>query len=104
MSIVDFDLYNNFPSAVLILDNTGKVVFKNVHFIKTFGKIKNFEKFSNYFSFDICVLDSDDLLRSTPIHFAINSSTFEILFVVTECFCFSFFSRILFPYNVEVVF
>lgn len=73
MSIVDFDLYNNFPSAVLILDNTGKVVFKNVHFIKTFGKIKNFEKFSNYFSFDICVLDSDDLLRSTPIHFAINS-------------------------------
>lgn len=73
MSIVDFDLYNNFPSAVLILDSSRKIVFKNIHFTKTFGKIKNFEKFSNYFSFDICLLDSDDLLRSTPINFAINS-------------------------------
>ena len=73
MSIIDFSLYNNFPVSVLILDSSGKIVFKNTQFLKNFGNIKNLEKFSNYFSFDICVLDSDDLFRSNPINFALNS-------------------------------
>ena len=73
MGIVDFSLYNNFPSAVLVFDGGGKIVFKNIHFVKTFGKIKSLEKFSNNFSFDICVLDSDDLLRSNPIRYALDS-------------------------------
>lgn len=69
----DFSLYNNFSTAVLILDSDNKVVFKNIQFIKNFGSIKNLEKFSNYFSFDICVLDSDNLLSSNPVNFAIDS-------------------------------
>lgn len=73
MSIADFKLYNNFSTAVLILDSTNKIVFKNIQFVKNFGNIKNLEKFSNYFSFDICVLDSEDLLRSNPINYAIDS-------------------------------
>lgn len=73
MSIADFKLYNNFSTAVLILDSSNKIVFKNVQFVKSFGSIKNIEKFSNYFSFDICVLDSDDLLSSNPINYAIDS-------------------------------
>ena len=73
MGIVDFSLYNNFPSAVLVFDSTGKIVFKNIHFVKLFGKIKNLEKFANNFSFDVCVLDSDELLRANPIRFALDS-------------------------------
>lgn len=73
MNISDFNLYNNFSTAVLILDSSDKVVFKNIQFIKNFGNIKNLEKFSNYFSFDICVLDSNDLLSSNPINYAIAS-------------------------------
>ena len=69
----DFSLYNNFYTAILLLDSSRKVVFKNTAFVKNFGNIKNFERFSNYFSFDICVLDSDNLLASNPVNFAIHS-------------------------------
>ena len=73
MSAADFSLYNNFFTPVLVLDNTNRIVFKNIQFTKIFGSIKNLEKFSKYFSFDICVLDSDDILRSNPINYAIDS-------------------------------
>ncbi len=84
MSSVDFSLYNNFSPAVLVLDNTGKIVFKNIQFIKSFGNIKNLEKFSNYFSFDICVLDSENILNSTPINFAIDSKETFIAYTVYQ--------------------
>lgn len=74
MTAMDFSLYNNFMTAVLILDNSNRVAFKNVQFVKNFGNIKNLEKFSNYFSFDICVLDSETLFNSSPINFAIDSN------------------------------
>ena len=73
MSVADFSLYNNFFTPVLILDGTGKIAFKNIQFTKIFGGIKNLEKFSKYFSFDICVLDSEDILLSNPINYAIDS-------------------------------
>lgn len=73
MSSKDFNLYNNFSTAVMILDSVGRIVFKNIQFVKNFGCIKNLEKFSNYFSFDICVLDSENLLNSNPINFAVDS-------------------------------
>ncbi|MBS4760097.1 MAG: GAF domain-containing sensor histidine kinase [Clostridium sp.] len=69
----DFSFYNNFSTAVLILDSSFKIVFKNFSFLKSFGSVKNFEKFSNYFSFDICMLDSDNLLNANPVSFAIDS-------------------------------
>ena len=73
MPDTDFSLYNNFFNSVLILNSDNKIVFKNIAFIKNFGNVKNLEKFSNYFSFDICVLDSDDILNSNPLNYAIDS-------------------------------
>lgn len=73
MPDTDFSLYNNFNTAVLILDSSKKIVFRNLQFVKSFGSIKNFDKFSNYFSFDICVLDSENLLNANPVNFAIDS-------------------------------
>ena len=73
MPCTDFSLYNNFFSAILILDSKQKIVFRNIVFVKTFGNIKNPEKFSNCFSCDVCVLDSDNLLDATPLNFAIHS-------------------------------
>ena len=69
----NFSIYNNFMSPVLVLDKDNKIVFKNILFVKNFGNIKNLERFSNNFSFDICVLDSDDLMEATPINYAIES-------------------------------
>ncbi len=73
MSGVDFSLYNNFCTAILILDSKQRILFKNPAFVKTFGNVKNLEKFANYFSFDVCVLDSDKLLSSNPVNFAVYS-------------------------------
>ncbi len=72
-SVIDFSLYNNFETAILILDSRKRIVFKNLSFLKNFGNIKNLEKFGNYFSFDICMLDSDNLMEANPVSFAVDS-------------------------------
>ena len=69
----DFSLYNNFAVAVLILDTDNRIVFKNMSFVKSFGSVKNLEKFSKYFSFDICMLDSENILNANPVTFAVES-------------------------------
>lgn len=73
MKEIDFSLYNNFATAVLVLDSMNRIVFKNIVFIKNFGNIKNLEKFSNYFNFDICMLDSENIINANPISFALVS-------------------------------
>ena len=74
MPDTDFSLYNNFDAAILILDGSNKIVFKNRSFVKNFGNIKNLGKFGNYFSFDICMLDSDNLMEANPVNFAVESN------------------------------
>lgn len=69
----DFILYNNFSSPILILNTEKKIVFKNTSFSKNFGNIKNIERFANNFSFDICILDTENLMNANPINFAITS-------------------------------
>ena len=69
----DFSLYNNFFTAVMILDESKRIVFRNFQFLKSFGAVKNLEKFANYFNFDICVLDSENILRANPVTFALMS-------------------------------
>lgn len=69
----DFSLYNNFSTPVMVLDDLQRIVFRNFQFTKSFGVVKNFEKFSNYFNFDICVLDSENLLNANPVTFALMS-------------------------------
>ncbi len=74
MLSTDFSLYNNFATAVMVLDGSRRIVFLNHSFLRSFGNVKNLEKFSNYFNFDICILDSENLLSANPINFAIDSS------------------------------
>ena len=73
MPDIDFSIYNNFDTAILILDSSKKIVYKNQSFIKNFGGVKNLEKFGNYFSFDICMLDSDNLMEANPVTYAVDS-------------------------------
>lgn len=69
----DFSLYNNFNTAVLVVDLTGKIVYKNIPFVRLFGNVKNLAKFVNYFNFDICILNPENILEANPISFAMNS-------------------------------
>lgn len=73
MKELDFSLYNNFFTAVMVLDDAQRIVFRNFQFEKSFGTVKNLEKFANYFNFDICVLDSENLLNANPVAFALAS-------------------------------
>ena len=73
VNLTKFEFINNFAEAAIVLDSTGKVVFKNFRFIKIFGNIKNLERFANYFNFDICLLDTDNIQKANPISFAVSS-------------------------------
>lgn len=74
VNLTKFEFINNFAEAAIVLDSTGKVVFKNFRFIKIFGNIKNLERFANYFNFDICLLDTDNIQKANPISFAVSST------------------------------
>ncbi len=69
----DFSLYNNFFTPIMVIDDSQRIVFRNFQFVKSFGAVKNLEKFANYFSFDICVLDSENILCANPVTFALSS-------------------------------
>ena len=73
VNLTKFEFINNFAEAAIVLDSTGKVIFKNFRFIKIFGNIKNLERFANYFNFDICLLDTDNIQKANPISFAVSS-------------------------------
>jgi len=72
-NVQNLDIYNNFMTPILILDMENKIVFKNTLFCKIFGNIKNLDHFAKYFSFDICVLDSENLIDANPINYALLS-------------------------------
>ena len=74
VSLNNFEFLNNFSDAAIAVDSTGRVLFKNYRFLKIFGNIKNLEKFSNYFNFDICLLDTDNIQNSNPISFALSAN------------------------------
>ena len=74
VNLAKFEFFNNFSAAVLVVDLSGKIVFRNFQFTKTFGNIKNLERFANYFNFDICLLDTDNIQKANPISFALSSA------------------------------
>ena len=69
----DFNFYNNLATSILVLNTDNKIVFKNHSFTKNFGKIKNLNRFANNFLFDVCMLNSENLMDSNPINFALSS-------------------------------
>ena len=68
-----FDIFNQFRDAVLIVNKSGDVVYKNYTFKRWFKDFVDLKKFSHNMNFDICPLNSENLENYSPIWHALNS-------------------------------
>ena len=66
-------IYKILDVPVIIVTKDLKINYINPCFASAFGKIKSFEKFVHKFSFDVCILDNDNLTEYNPILEAVNS-------------------------------
>ena len=65
--------FDNQTTPVIVLDYNKEVIYTNNSFKRTFGVIKNLERFASRFFFDICLLNSENIGSQNPITFAIES-------------------------------
>ena len=65
--------FDNQTTPVLVLDYNREIVYTNNSFNRTFGAIKNLERFATRFFFDICLLNSENIGKQNPITFALDS-------------------------------
>ncbi len=65
--------FDNQTTPVIVLDYNKEIVYTNNSFKRTFGLIKNLDRFATRFFFDICLLDSENIGKQNPITFAIDS-------------------------------
>lgn len=68
-----FEFFSKFNDAVIIINEKQEVLFKNNAFKRTFKDFVNLDKFSHQLSFDICLLDGDNMETYSPVHQAIKS-------------------------------
>ncbi|MBE7710955.1 MAG: hypothetical protein E7Z92_02310 [Cyanobacteria bacterium SIG31] len=68
-----FDLFNKFYSAVIVVDESKNVVFKNNVFKRVFADFETLEKFSHKLNYNVCALVSNDVEVHSPINQAIKS-------------------------------
>lgn len=68
-----FDIFNRFRDAVIIVNNSGDVVYKNNKFKRWFSGFSGLKKFSHNVNFDICPLESDNIRNYSPIYNALIS-------------------------------
>lgn len=68
-----FDFFNQYWDAVLIVNSTGEVVYKNYAFKRWFKDFADLKKFSHNMNFNICPLNSENLENYSPIWHALNS-------------------------------
>lgn len=68
-----FEFFSKFNDAVIIINEKKEVLFKNNAFKRTFKDFVNLDKFSHQLSFDICLLDGDNMETYSPIYQAIKS-------------------------------
>ena len=68
-----FDIFNRFRDAVIIVNNSGDVVYKNNKFKRWFSEFSGLKKFSHNVNFDICPLESDNIRNYSPIYNALIS-------------------------------
>ena len=68
-----FDIFNQFRDAVIIVNKTGDVVYRNYTFKRWFSDFVDLKKFSHNMNFDICPLNSENLENYSPIWYALNS-------------------------------
>lgn len=65
--------FDNQTTPVIVLDYNKEIVYINNSFKRTFGVIKNLDRFATRFFFDICLLDSENIGKQNPITFALES-------------------------------
>lgn len=68
-----FEFLNQFPDSVLVVKNTGEVVFQNNAFKREFKNFSKLDRFSHNMNFDICPLNSGDFEAYSPLYNALNS-------------------------------
>ena len=68
-----FKIFNQYNVGILVLNNDFEVVFLNNEFKRAFGKTIDIKRFMHCFSFDICMLDTENLEAVSPIFQAVNS-------------------------------
>lgn len=73
MSEIFENIYENIDEAVALIDEKSVISFKNKAFERIFGAVKDFKRLANKFYFDLCVLNTDDIVEYNPINAAIES-------------------------------
>lgn len=70
----NFSILNNIEDAVVIVNKKNELLFQNLASKKQFGNLANFSRIKKYFNFDICVLNPDDISKTTPIDILLDSA------------------------------
>ena len=76
-----FEFLNLIDEAIIVLNNKNEIIFRNNTLKRKFGNFESISKISNYFNFEICALNSDNIQNTTPINLLLESN--ENFF----CFC-----------------
>ncbi len=69
----NIEFFDNQSTPVIILDYNQEILYTNNSFKCTFGVIKNLDRFSSRFFFDICLLNTENIENHNPIMFALSS-------------------------------
>ena len=69
-----FDIFNRFNSAVMVVRDDKTVVFRNNVFKRIFSDFTTLSSFSHKLNYEICPLNSEDVMINSPIAQAIASS------------------------------
>ncbi len=67
------DLFSTLGDEVFVVDIEGNIKYKNATAQKLYPKVKNLNKLSHLFNFEICILKSEDILLYTPIFAGISA-------------------------------
>ena len=75
---IDFlvQIFSSSGDEVFIVDFDGNITYKNEIAGKKYPKIKNINKISHLFNFEICILKSEDILTYNPISAALSAKEF----------------------------
>lgn len=68
-----FEFFSKFNDALIIINEKKEVLFKNNAFKRTFKDFVNLDKFSHQLSFDICMLEGDNMETYSPVFHALKS-------------------------------
>ena len=70
---MDTCFFDNQSLPIIIINKNKEIIYSNKAFQNIFGIVKNLEKFSKRFFFDICVINTEYIETNTPINMAVES-------------------------------